>query len=121
MRKISFDERITNEEKKDESFRFYCFLEDCLVGNRLTISELEMKLNKYFHTNDSIYLSKTINWDNADVPDYPLTGTTEDIITINKNIAIYDFEIYVLPTKEQRNHEIVYYITETNLMVEDDE
>lgn len=98
---------MTKEEKN-----FVDVLEN-LVTKRMTIGEIEESLNSYFGLQEQlIFLNKSNNWDNVTISDYLIIGSTEVLHRKDNQIPFCDFDIYLLPTKEVKNSEIVYYITE---------
>ena len=96
-----------NKAKKE----FITFLEN-LVHKRMSIKGIKIVINEFLKT-DKVYVVKSeMHWNNPDVADYMFVGSTEYANEENENIPFCDFDIYVLPTKEEINGEVVYYITE---------
>lgn len=90
---------------------FVDFLED-LVWHRMTIKQMENKINEFLES-DKTYIEKSWKWDDPEIADYLLVGSTEHAYDENENLPFCDYDIYVLPTKEvDDNGNIVYYITE---------
>lgn len=90
---------------------FRDFLES-LVHKRMTIKEIENKINNFLESKNVYVVKSSLHWNNFDIPDYNLVGSTEIACEENKKIPFCDFDIYVLPTKERVGRNIVYYITE---------
>ena len=94
--------------KKD----FIEFLES-LVWKRMTIRKMENTINEFLGVSNKVKLTKsTIHWDDLEIADYNLIGSTEDAYNENEDLPFCDFDIYVLPTKEKVGKNVVYYITE---------
>lgn len=87
------------------------FLES-LVHERMTIKQIKNEINAFFKTNKCSLVKSDIWWNEIEIPDYKLIGSTEDAYQENKKIPFCDYDIYVLPTKERIGKKIVYYITE---------
>ena len=102
---------MSNKEFKD-------FLET-IVWRRMTIKQMEDVVNEFLGTTNKVRIVKSsINWNNLDIADYNLIGTTEEAYNENENLPFCDFDIYVLPTKERVGRNIVYYITEVGYVFE---
>ena len=89
---------------------------ESMVHKRMSISQMELYIKElyvYNNVKSDIKLVKSVNWDNYDIKDYNLIGSTEKMHHEDENIPFCDFDIYVLPTKEINNdNNLVYYITE---------
>ena len=90
---------------------FILFLEN-LVHKRMTIKEIKNRINEFLETDKCSLVKSDLHWDNPEVADYNLIGSTEYAYNEDKNIPFCDFDIYVLPTKERTGKSVVYYITE---------
>ena len=90
---------------------FIEFLES-LVWKRMTIRQMENTINEFLETDKCRLYKSDLHWDNPEVADYNLIGSTEKAYNENENIPFCDYDIYVLPTKERRGRNVVYYITE---------
>lgn len=92
--------------------KFMNFLES-LSFKRMTIKEMEDVINEFLGVNNKVRVVKSeMHWNDTDIADYNLIGTTEAAYNENENLPFCDFDIYVLPTKERVGTKIVYYITE---------
>jgi hypothetical protein len=90
---------------------FAIFLEN-LVWKRMTIKQIENKIDEFLGVTDKIKLEKSFHWNDPEIADYLLVGSTEQAYNENENLPFCDFDIYVLPTKDRIEKKVVYYITE---------
>lgn len=94
-----------------ENYKLIEFLEN-LVHKRMTIKQMENAINNFLNTDKCGLEKSSLNWDDLEIADYTLIGTTERAYKENENLPFCDYDIYVLPTKERVGRNIVYYITE---------
>ena len=104
---------VKDQEEAKVSKKGLISILEYMVHDRMTVSDMNYAIEAYIECENTIQISKSdLHWDDPDIPDYNLIGSTEKAHQENEDIPFCDFDIYVLPTKETKNDETVYYITE---------
>lgn len=95
---------------------FYKF-EDAIIHHRFTLTELKKQIKDFIMDNDKLTVGTRNQIDKASVvsgKDLSVDVVYDDSISFNIGLSFGDayIDIYVLPTNEEEDGEMVYYITE---------